>query len=199
MPEFSKIAPHLANPLILVGFALFVLFGLYRALLRSGVLVPVSRDASKGVVRLILHYGFIVAALIILGGFALAFWRARSAAHSYKALTRLDAEAVIQEYRGNIERCLSSQRDILYLDFVLTSSDNVLNVDVYAGKKLSENDWVHVPPLGKEKLSIFRPDVNACIVGTLRNVLNSYNELRDRYSIVTSQTVEPKQRDLMKA
>jgi hypothetical protein len=45
MPEitgFSKVAPYLVNPLVLIGFGLFLFFGLYRALLlRYRPLMPI--------------------------------------------------------------------------------------------------------------------------------------------------------------
>ena len=41
LEAFSKIAPHLANPLVLVGFVLLLFFGVHRTLIRSGILRPV--------------------------------------------------------------------------------------------------------------------------------------------------------------
>jgi hypothetical protein len=75
--EFSKVAPYLTNPLVLIGFVLLLFFGVHRVLIKSGVLVPVSRTASGKIVRLLLHYGFVVALLLILCGFGLAYFKTK--------------------------------------------------------------------------------------------------------------------------
>jgi hypothetical protein len=76
MPEitgFSKVAPYLANPLVLIGFCLFLFFGIHRALLKTKLLTPLSQGQSSFVVRMILRYGFWAAIVILVLGFAYAF------------------------------------------------------------------------------------------------------------------------------
>jgi hypothetical protein len=73
--EFSKVAPYLTNPLVLIGFVLLLFFGIHWELIKSGILPPVSKVASTKIVRLLLNYGFIVALLLILSGFGLAAWK----------------------------------------------------------------------------------------------------------------------------
>jgi|SRR5271157_2255599 len=63
---FRDIAPHLANPLVLIGFALFLAFGIQRTLLKAGILKPVSPAHSSQIVRLLLKYGFYMALALIL-------------------------------------------------------------------------------------------------------------------------------------
>jgi len=66
--QFSKIAQYLVNPLVLVGFCLFLVFGTYRALLNTGLLTPLSQRQSLTVIRLLLRYGFQTAlGLVLLG------------------------------------------------------------------------------------------------------------------------------------
>lgn len=72
--EFSKVAPYLTNPLVLIGFAVWLFFGIHKALIKSGTLPPVSKAASGKIVRLLLDYGFVVALLLILSGFSLTAW-----------------------------------------------------------------------------------------------------------------------------
>jgi hypothetical protein len=38
----SEIVSYLANPLVLIGLALLLLFGVHRVLIRSGILLPVD-------------------------------------------------------------------------------------------------------------------------------------------------------------
>lgn len=72
--EFSKIAPYLTNPLVLIGFAVWLVFGIHKALIKSGILTSVSKTESGRIVRRLLNYGFIVALLLILFGFGLVRW-----------------------------------------------------------------------------------------------------------------------------
>jgi hypothetical protein len=76
--EFSKVAPYLTNPLVLIGFVLLLVFGIHRALIKSGILPPVSKTESAKIVRLLLHYGFIVALLLIFLGFGLVAWNSHA-------------------------------------------------------------------------------------------------------------------------
>lgn len=73
--DFSKIAPYLSHPLVLVGFALFALFGLFRALLRARIVPQVSQRTGGLVVRALLRYGFWISLIVILLGFGLAFYQ----------------------------------------------------------------------------------------------------------------------------
>ncbi|MCI0558075.1 MAG: hypothetical protein MN733_06240 [Nitrososphaera sp.] len=69
--DFSKIAPFLTHPLVLVGFALFLLFGLFKILIKARIIPEVSKDAGAGIVHAILNHGFIITLTIILLGFLL--------------------------------------------------------------------------------------------------------------------------------
>jgi hypothetical protein len=72
LAAFAKIAPQLANPLVLIGFVLFLVFGIHRVLLKSRIIPTIGKNEAPRIVRLILHYGFIISILIILLGFAYA-------------------------------------------------------------------------------------------------------------------------------
>jgi tetratricopeptide (TPR) repeat protein len=74
---FKAVAPHLTNPLVLVGFALLLVFGVHRALLKAGIIPPLSRQTGGKVVQQFLRYGFVIALVVIGLGFALAFYQSR--------------------------------------------------------------------------------------------------------------------------
>jgi hypothetical protein len=80
---FSKVAPYLSNPLVLIGFALLLFFGVHRTLVKSRLLSPVNPTASNKIVRLLLHYGFVVALLLVFLGFGFAAWTSYLSAGSY--------------------------------------------------------------------------------------------------------------------
>jgi hypothetical protein len=80
--QFSKIAPYLANPLVLIGFCLFLSFGVYWALIKSHILSPLSPRQTSVVVRMFLRYGLWVSILMMIVGGILAYQDA--GAHSQK-------------------------------------------------------------------------------------------------------------------
>ena len=42
LSSFAEVAPYLKDPLILVGFTLFVVFGFYRLLVKKGVRLSIQ-------------------------------------------------------------------------------------------------------------------------------------------------------------
>ena len=135
--KFHRIARYLSNPLTLVGYALLLFFGIHKTLISSGILPPVSQAASGTIVTLILKYGFMIALASIVCGFALAFWKEHHASKK-PVLARLDAEALVQRYRGNIEACLrTGHSKAVFLDFVFTQrSDGGIHISIFEGKDL---------------------------------------------------------------
>ncbi len=74
---FARIAPYLSDPLVLVGFAVLLLFVLFRSLIGSGLIPVLGQEAGGQVVKSILDYGFYVVALVIVLGFAHAHFSRR--------------------------------------------------------------------------------------------------------------------------
>jgi hypothetical protein len=141
---FDSFVPYLANPLVLAGFGLLLVFSVHRALVGSGIIRPLPGKASTGVVRLILHYGFAIAALVVALGFALAFYRAYSTSRP-TALTRIAAETIVQQNRGNIERCLANI-DLRpeFLDIIITQTQGGIGADLVMGE-VSDLSQVYHP------------------------------------------------------
>ncbi|MGH9198721.1 MAG: hypothetical protein ACRD1T_23705, partial [Acidimicrobiia bacterium] len=77
LSAFGEVASHLANPLVLVGLALLLLFGGHRVLIRSGILPPVDRKTSGVIVQSLLRYGFWIAALLIVLGIGYSGYKTR--------------------------------------------------------------------------------------------------------------------------
>jgi hypothetical protein len=72
--SFAEIALYLTHPLALAGFALMLVVGVHRALIASGIISPLSQRSSGAVIRLIVHYGFLLALVSIVLGFALQYF-----------------------------------------------------------------------------------------------------------------------------
>ena len=71
-PGFAAVAPYLTNPLSLVGYVLFLFFGIHRGLIKAGILPPVTQRTGGKIVQLLLKCGFILALVVIVVGFGLA-------------------------------------------------------------------------------------------------------------------------------
>jgi len=72
MPEisdFSKVAPYLHNPLVLVGFVLFLLSGITLAIMQTK-LVPLSQRQSAKLFHKGLKLVFLTAMICLVLGFA---------------------------------------------------------------------------------------------------------------------------------
>jgi hypothetical protein len=63
----------LVNPLVLIGFCCFLVYGVHWTLLKTGLLKPVKPEDSPEIVRILLNYGFWLAIVIVVLGFAYAF------------------------------------------------------------------------------------------------------------------------------
>jgi hypothetical protein len=77
---FKEIAPYLMHPLVLVGFVALLFFGIHRALIKSGIIPPLSERSGSTVVKLLLRYGFQLALVVIVLGFGLRYFEMRAEA-----------------------------------------------------------------------------------------------------------------------
>jgi len=73
--SFADVAAALQHPLALVGYALFLTAGLFRAALKSDKIPVVDRRTAGRLVLRLPLYLFILALLAVIGSFALEFWR----------------------------------------------------------------------------------------------------------------------------
>jgi hypothetical protein len=72
---FKDVAPYLTQPLVLVGFVLLIVFGVYGALLKASIIPPLTPRAGGTMVQSLVRYGFVIALLVIVLGFAFAFYQ----------------------------------------------------------------------------------------------------------------------------
>ena len=73
MNQLADILPLIQHPLALAGFGLFVLIRFLKFFLKNVALASPSKKESSRILKLTLHYGFIVSMLLILGGLFLAY------------------------------------------------------------------------------------------------------------------------------
>ena len=73
--QFSKIAQYLPNPLVSVGFVMFLLAGMWYALLKSGLLTRLSQQQSSVIMNRLLKSAFGLAFVLVIVGFGYAMWQ----------------------------------------------------------------------------------------------------------------------------
>jgi hypothetical protein len=95
--RYKDVAPYLTQPLVLVGFVLFTVFGVQRALLKAGRIPPLTPRAGGAAVRSLVRYGFVIAFLVIVLGFALALYRAEREHNPLQATSTLGQDAAVRE------------------------------------------------------------------------------------------------------
>ncbi len=72
---FDKVAPYLTHPLALIGFVLLAVFSIHKALIQSGIIPPVGPRVGGRLLQSLLRYGFVIALVVIVLGFALQFYK----------------------------------------------------------------------------------------------------------------------------
>ena len=88
--QFQAIAQYLTHPLVLVGFVLLLLFGVYRTLIHSGLIPPVTKRTGGALLGRILRYGFVIALTVIALGFLLRFFEVVNEAQATRAAHRAE-------------------------------------------------------------------------------------------------------------
>jgi hypothetical protein len=64
------------NPLVLIGFCLFLVYGVCHTLLKAKLLKPVKSEASSAIIRIIIRCSFRLAILSVVLGFLYAGYKA---------------------------------------------------------------------------------------------------------------------------
>ena len=71
--DFSSIAPYLKDPLVLIGFFLFLAFLFTRYILKKGIIPPLPQKTGYQALKTILLYGFLIGILVITLGFIIKY------------------------------------------------------------------------------------------------------------------------------
>lgn len=78
--DFAKIAPYLKDPLVLIGFFVFVSFLFARFLVKQRVIPPLPPTLGFRALKIVLLYGFIIGLLLVCLGFGLKYMELRNRA-----------------------------------------------------------------------------------------------------------------------
>jgi hypothetical protein len=95
--DFSKVAPYLQDPLVLIGFVVLLFFSFARFIVKQGLIPKLTKNLGYRVLQTILLYGFIIGLAIILLGFGLKY-REMSEREQRNAVSLLN-----QEFTSNMQ------------------------------------------------------------------------------------------------
>jgi hypothetical protein len=192
--DFSTIAPYLKDPLVLIGFFLFLSFLFARRLIASGIIPPVGAGRGAQIIRLILHYGFLFGVLVAALGFGLKY-KGLSEDEQRTAIGLLTSELqhniyVADELKKNTETLVNAAQtvsDVLrderfQINHGLFPSDNAdpgveQNSDLYHERF----EWLQTSGLlsNENELRRFR-EQNAAIKRTIDRTISTVRSLGDR-------------------
>lgn len=198
----EKFIPYLKDPLVLIGFFLFIAFLFLRALVTKGIIPTLKQDQGFSILRLILLYGFLLGLLLIALGFGLKY--KEMAKDEQKKVVMLLANEldnnikVIGELKKNTESYLTEQIEIskalrtdgikilpvmfpqINLDLDANVNTNELARQAFLNlidKKLANNT------LEIKKLEVFSKALQKTLSSVKQTNVNLRDEGRTRYKI----------------
>jgi len=141
--EFEKIAPYLKDPLVLIGFFLFLGFLFCRYVLKQGIIPTLPPTLGFRILKIILLYGFLLGLLISGLGFYIKFRQLRADEQQKSAAAaerkRVDDAAIADRLRQ--EQALH-QRDVDEQKAQVSRLDVELNRNLGVADQLRKNTVV---------------------------------------------------------
>ena len=143
--QFEKIAPYLKDPLVLIGFFLFLGFLFCRYVIKQGIVPALPPTLGFRVLRTILLYGFILGLLICGLGFYLKYQEIRSeertrAQQTAEQKRKDDAEIADRLHQEELAR----QRDLAEQQAQISRLSVELNRNLGVADQLRKNTIVMI-------------------------------------------------------
>lgn len=95
--NFEKVAPYLEDPLVLIGFVVFLFLSFCRYLVKQGIFPQLEQQGAVSILKLILSYGFIIGVVIVGLGFGLKYSEL-SQAEQKRAISLILSELEANKY-----------------------------------------------------------------------------------------------------
>jgi len=143
--QFEKIAPYLKDPLVLIGFFLFLAFLFCRYVIKQGIVPALPPTLGFRILRTILLYGFILGLLLVALGFALKYREVQAGERAQAAQvaeTRRKNEADLADRQK--QEAVAAQRDVLEQKAQVDRLDVELNHNLAVADQLRKNTTVMV-------------------------------------------------------
>lgn len=153
-----NLASFLNHPLTLIGIVVLGAFGLFKLILKSGLLTKVTGKETAPILHKLLNFGFVLALSVVVSGFGLEAWRI------YKQIDQIQQakKAVIGEILTNISS----------LDERLGFFQQILEPDTFA-RQLDEVRQKLVPALRRNFAVGYNRLIMEQKIASLHHMMNS--------------------------
>ena len=200
--NFEKIAPYLNDPLVLIGFVLFLVFSFCRYLVKYRVIPELPSKLGFVILKQILLYGFLIGLLVIGLGFGLKY-KELSRIEQKNALRMLNTElkqnlSTVNDLRKNTIHIIQKQqvvaqilrKDGIEIFTVLFPQNNISSTPSITAQEMANSAFESLVSTGliKDELQLNRFNeagsaVNSTIAATLSVLKSLQDESGERYTI----------------
>ncbi len=102
MIEFDKIAPYLKDPLVLIGFFIFIAFLLLRVLIKQNIIPTLTRRDGFSFLKLLLLYGFLFGIILMFLGFGL----------KYREMSEKEQRVILSQLQSELNQNLKTLNEL---------------------------------------------------------------------------------------
>lgn len=202
MPDFDSIAPYLKDPLVLIGFFIFIVFLLLRVIIKQNIIPTLTKKDGFSFLKLILMYGFIFGIILMILGFGLKY-REMSEKEQKSIVSQLHSELdgnlkTLNELKLNTENYLNInlnlskviRTDGIKLLGLMFSEKNVDLDSTINTIELANNSFnhiieqkIHLDKLEMDKLDAAGKSIRATIQRTIPTLISLADTTQTRYAI----------------
>lgn len=202
MPDFDTIAPYLKDPLVLIGFFIFIVFLLLRVIITQNIIPTLTKKDGFSFLKLILMYGFIFGIILMILGFGLKY-REMSEKEQKSIVNQLHSELdgnlkTLNELKLNTENYLNInlnlsqviRTDGIKLLGLMFSEKNVDLDSTINTIELANNSFnhiieqkIHLDKLEMDKLDAAGKSIRATIQRTIPTLISLADTTQTRYAI----------------
>jgi hypothetical protein len=107
MESFERVARYLNNPLAVVGYVLFLVFGIFKGIISAGIIPTLNVEGGARITDHLLLYGFILALCVVVLGLGLQFYQLRRSTVSPREI-----KAQQEELKGQNAKLMAGQESL---------------------------------------------------------------------------------------
>ena len=154
MLDFDKIAPYLKDPMVLIGFFIFIVFLLIRIIIKQNIIPTLTRRDGFSFLKLLLLYGFVFGIALMILGFGL----------KYREISKKEQKAIVAQLTSELDENLKT------LNELKLNTENFLKINLNLSKVIRTNDIKLLGLMFSEKNVDLDSEVN-----TIQLANNSFN------------------------
>src|SRR5688500_9488838 len=148
---FEKIAPYLIDPLVLIGFFIFIIFLLLRIVIKQGIIPTLTKKHGYSFLKLLLLYGFIFGIILMGLGFGL----------KYREMSEKEQNVIVSQLKSELNENLKT------LNQLKLNTENFLDINLRLSNILRTD--------GIQLLDLMFPEINLDLDTTVNAITLANN------------------------